>query len=1254
MAETARQRLTLRLAALAGGSWEASCADHAWGVRPAWPADHETAQLDWLVEEGASAGPLQTYVAETVSLAQAVGEKLWDSLVEGAPQAVRAQLDQCAPNVELNVPDPHRLWALSLLHTPTEGWVCLAGGRVTMRAGPLLPERKRTLRILLAIARPDGDDDAPYLNVAYPLSLDLAPDGVAIDRVFPARRRDIAARLSAAREKGDPYTALIFDGHGVASPGQTPSIALEGPGMPAWLAADEFAELLGEDPPSLIVLAACRSGRMAHREDGAASFATALAQATGSDVIAMSHSVAPDLTSAFTAALFGALVAGAEVETAVGIARRSLHSAQPAGLGWSAPLHIGSATLKFTVEPGAVAPPPAGVVRDHACLAADRRLERDGLIVCWGLPLVGKTTFSDFYAWWRSSRSADQAPPLFLDARPFANPYELLNQHIDDYTVDGRLVVIDNAEHWANVGEAELDLLRQVAVKLQSRGVRWMVNSRRPLTISGEGVAEPILLVGLGRQGLFGETEFGAVAASYLDPNWRGDPWLRLLMLAVAGEPKMLAWAADAYARGETGKSLLWRFVFPSVALLSEIDDRDAGLVDLDPMQGWMFGSDRRRLLAILETPEADWEVADLDRLSERHAIAIAPHIRAGTALPGPGGGWQISALQAAILRSKRPKETWTAETRARFASYLASIRMTYFIDEEAPPAAIVAALSSVPATVSAPTVSARWLTWIAFLECLPMALAAAEIAAEDGRAKDVADIASGMARALMEFSLMESCHAWLEHWRQIVAALAAAGAEHGEAALASLDDDLARFKIHAGDESLEDAGRVRLARLAQAVGIVVDDPHDVRAVLNHVISGLRTGLNGARARFGDLLNTLSMMAMNVGADALEPDQLNDLLAAAGPDINLADRVRVLGIRAAALVARNQLAEAEAVVRGAVALSQPLPSLARFQIALTLTEILSITSAPDALEQAYRVVDIARGLGDPLALGQAIFQLATTYGGCGAFDRARELGLRSLPRLAGQPVSQVQAYLWLAKIASAQNDLAVAEAYRAQGEKLAARAGSTVLQMEAISLAGILALQADDIEPLEAASGRLLDTALAHGHAHGEGLGRWLRGEARFLRGDSAGAIEDAQMATRLLRPSPGDGYCGYAWKLLGKALDAQGDADGACEAQHKAAEQFDEHFVDPRERASEWARLELLAICASRRDLADVAYDRLTTLAPGLPIFGSDQLLFTARAWEVVEEHQRARARAEEALARFDSFGPEDHADLQRIARMA
>jgi len=86
------------------------------------------------------------------------------------------------------------------------------------------------VRILLAICRPRGEDDVPFRSVAGQLVQglsDIDREAFQLDVLRPPTWAQLAKALKLAKEKGEPYHVVHFDGHGIYADPET----LEGAGQ---------------------------------------------------------------------------------------------------------------------------------------------------------------------------------------------------------------------------------------------------------------------------------------------------------------------------------------------------------------------------------------------------------------------------------------------------------------------------------------------------------------------------------------------------------------------------------------------------------------------------------------------------------------------------------------------------------------------------------------------------------------------------------------------------------------------------------------------------------------------------------------------------------------------------------------------------------------------------------------------------------------------------------------------------------------
>jgi len=222
------------------------------------------------------------------------------------------------------------------------------------------------VRILLVICRPHGGEDVPFRSVASRLVTrlsDEARDAFDLDVLRPPTYERLAETLGRARERGQPYHIVHFDGHGVyadeegfaaagtvldhlrlkgGGPGPRGFLAFEDPANEANAKfADGFrlGALLESSGVPVLVLNACQSAfaeapaqpdqakpEAARAEiEAYGSLAQAVVEAGAAGVVAMRYSVYVVTAAQFVAELYGALARGRSLGEAVTSARRHLY-----------------------------------------------------------------------------------------------------------------------------------------------------------------------------------------------------------------------------------------------------------------------------------------------------------------------------------------------------------------------------------------------------------------------------------------------------------------------------------------------------------------------------------------------------------------------------------------------------------------------------------------------------------------------------------------------------------------------------------------------------------------------------------------------------------------------------------------------------------------------------------------------------------------------------------------------------------------
>jgi tetratricopeptide (TPR) repeat protein len=348
----------------------------------------------------------------------------------------------------------------------------LAGVSRGLPSGPLtgtVPVPEGKLRVLMVIARPEGEADVGYQMIARPLLERLDAVGGKVDLVVlrPPTLDALVRTLSEASAKGTPFHLVHFDGHGKQGERWFPSsgsgdwylgqpgegvLVFEKPGGGADpVPASAVARVLRDAKVPVVVLNACQSGAIG--KDLEAAIATRLMQEGTASVVAMSYSVYAVAAAEFMTAFYERLFAGDPVSAAVTAGRKWMadHNWRPSRRGdmpledWLVPVHylrrdvsfsqavsprsgplsldeqdeeVGrSRPARFSGEGSRAEIDPAGefIGRDWlTCqLEVAARLQR--VVVLHGPGGTGKTELAKgFGRWWRDTGGVDDSRYVFF------------------------------------------------------------------------------------------------------------------------------------------------------------------------------------------------------------------------------------------------------------------------------------------------------------------------------------------------------------------------------------------------------------------------------------------------------------------------------------------------------------------------------------------------------------------------------------------------------------------------------------------------------------------------------------------------------------------------------------------------------------------------------------------------------------------------------------------------------------------------
>ena len=196
------------------------------------------------------------------------------------------------------------------------------------------------LRILLVVSRPDdlGFID-PRLTTRSILDalVPLGEQNVVVDFCRPPTLARLDEMLSAAGQRGEPYTIVHFDGHGTYDPvlglgllcfeRSAPASQTQAGTETDGVRAERLGQLLSAHRIPLAILEACRSGQMDNLVALRGVAPRLIAAGVGS-VVAMSYAVHVEATRVLLDRFYRELVAGASIGQALDEGRAAL-IAQP-------------------------------------------------------------------------------------------------------------------------------------------------------------------------------------------------------------------------------------------------------------------------------------------------------------------------------------------------------------------------------------------------------------------------------------------------------------------------------------------------------------------------------------------------------------------------------------------------------------------------------------------------------------------------------------------------------------------------------------------------------------------------------------------------------------------------------------------------------------------------------------------------------------------------------------------------------------
>ncbi|MEU6811114.1 CHAT domain-containing protein [Streptomyces sp. NPDC046831] len=442
--------------------------------------DHE--EIRWYLEDYREfpSDPAPVIADRCSARLTELGELLFRALFEYSDEArtlwrrARGQVGDLCVEVEVGLDDLVSV-PFELLREPRGPALSLAARSFThvLSAGDVTaeertPVRPGPIRILLAICRPRGDRDVPFRSIAGRLirSAERHPD-VRTQVLRPPTYEQLERTLRAAKDRGEPFHIVHFDGHGsIEAPhGAVPQgvAVFEDPGSEGnarHVTGGRLGELLTATGVDALILNACGSDRTFPYGQPATGTAAgpgsapqqlrsfgslarnALRSGLGA-VVAMRYDVYVSAAVAFVSGLYERLLEGAELAEAVTLARQDL--AVSAGPGprideWLVPVVYRRRSVRLfdvtrreagrsrsappsdpfahDLDTPLPAPPDVGFVgRDDTTIALDRAFDSVRAVLLQGPVGSGRTaTAADFARWYRRTAGV-LGPVVFTSLR---------------------------------------------------------------------------------------------------------------------------------------------------------------------------------------------------------------------------------------------------------------------------------------------------------------------------------------------------------------------------------------------------------------------------------------------------------------------------------------------------------------------------------------------------------------------------------------------------------------------------------------------------------------------------------------------------------------------------------------------------------------------------------------------------------------------------------------------------------------------
>ena len=410
---------------------------------------------------------------------QAWGQQLFDLVFrsndkarEFFQEATRAGLDKCEISIISDNPAVLNLpW--ELLFAPDYQFLAplLAGmyrslSEYAVRAelGTMSDEQ---LNILLVIARPYGERDINFQTIARPMLEALKPikKQVNLTVLRPPSLKQFEAELNA--RKGF-YHIVHFDGHGdfqaesktvqtqYGKSGEGVLVFEDNDGNPEIVTAREIAQYLTDCRVPIFILNACKSGQAG--EEAFSSVAGQLVKLGAKGVVAMAYSVYATAAKHFMGRLYGELVRGQDIASAVAAGRKSMSidKQRPSPKGplplqdWMVPVLyqqepcqpftpktvassfadlMGEADTEATLAVDLPNVSGYGFIgRDYDILGLERAFRKNHVVLLQGMGGVGKTELAGGFARWLGDTQGRKGGVFFTSFEGGAGLSQVINQ----------------------------------------------------------------------------------------------------------------------------------------------------------------------------------------------------------------------------------------------------------------------------------------------------------------------------------------------------------------------------------------------------------------------------------------------------------------------------------------------------------------------------------------------------------------------------------------------------------------------------------------------------------------------------------------------------------------------------------------------------------------------------------------------------------------------------------------------------------